>query len=170
MFEYFKKYLIYVINIIFSTLKIKELIDSSSQKLYYYKLLFCSLHLIISSLSFSGKNIIKILTFVTHIIAVILINFFEWSKLRQITFDIEILKKFFYELVFFINILIIFDLKGTDQKKVKYEKRKNNQIEKNNNKDIILNIDKKSRNSDKKKENKENELLNESENLKQKKK
>ena len=103
MFDFFKKYLIYEINIITCTLKIKELIDSSSQKLYYYKLFFCTLHLIISSLSFSGKNIIKILTFVAHIIAVILINFFEWSKLRQITFDIEILTKFFYELVFFIK-------------------------------------------------------------------
>ena len=166
MFEYFKTYLIYEINIITSTLKIKELIeiDSSSQNLYYCKLCFCILHLIIASLSFSGENAVKLLTFVTHILAVVVINYFEWPKIRQITFDFEILRKFFYEIVFFINMCIFLDLKAINQKKENYKK---NQIE-NNNKDSIFNVDKENRNLGKKKDNKGNELLNEGENHKQK--
>ena len=114
-----KKIFLYQSIVVISAFKLKELIDSHNQNLFYFifSLLFLFLHLICASLSILGNKYYKISTFIFHLFASIAINL-PFSKI-EITkfFDIKFYIKHFYEIFILINIGIFFDLKGNFIKK-----------------------------------------------------
>jgi len=128
--ECFFNYIIYEINIIISTLKLREFHSSSDQNYFILKLVFCYLHLIsafLSILSFSQNIYFKFSTLITYVLVLIFDNL-DWSKKIK-PFDLEIIIQFYFEFFIILNAFIICDLCKVIKKNCDENKKKNKKSE-----------------------------------------
>ena len=120
--EYLISSLIYEIDIIFSTLKLREFYDNNDKKYMVWKFIFCIIHLLSASLSISSLSVniyFKVFTLITCVLVVLFDNL-DGSKIEALkTFNFEFIKKYYFELLIFPNIFIICYLCITKIKKCK---------------------------------------------------